>query len=264
MFKKYFSIAMLVGAFALPGCTRVETGHVGVRTAFNGQVEMTELGVGFHQTVVGHITQLVANEITLEIKDLHPQTKDRTNLSDLDLTFTYSVEPGSIAELITKYKGRDLSTEHGIYPAGAYVVNVVQTATADVIGKYPALEANENREKIRSEIRVRVDELLTEEKLKGKVIVHQVFVKNLTIDPSLQASALRAINAQNDLKAKTTEVETAKKEAERMAALSQQGDGRYVGLLNAQANMVLAQAAANGKVNTIVVPFDFKGIVNVK
>lgn len=262
--KKLLTSILLLAAVALGGCTRIETGHVGVRTDFNGKVEMTELGVGLHQTLVGHITELVANEITLEIKDLHPQTKDRTNLSDLDLTFTYSVEAGSIPELITKYKGRDLITDHGIYPVGAYVMNVVQTATSDVIGRYLALEANENREKIRSEIRARVDEILTEEKLKGKVVVHQVFVKNMTIDPSLQASALRAINAQNDLKAKTTEVETAKKEAERMAALSQQGDGRYVGLLNAQANMVLAQAAAAGKVNTIVVPFDFKGIINVK
>jgi hypothetical protein len=34
--------------------------------------------------------------------------------------------------------------------------------------------------------------------------------------------------------------------------------------MQAQAAMKIAEGIANGKVNTIVVPMDFKGIVNVK
>jgi hypothetical protein len=34
--------------------------------------------------------------------------------------------------------------------------------------------------------------------------------------------------------------------------------------MNAMANMKIAEGVANGKVATIVVPYDFKGIVNAK
>ena len=37
----------------------------------------------------------------------------------------------------------------------------------------------------------------------------------------------------------------------------------YIAILNAQANMKIAEGIANGRVNTIVVPSDFKGIVSV-
>jgi hypothetical protein len=34
--------------------------------------------------------------------------------------------------------------------------------------------------------------------------------------------------------------------------------------MNAMANLKIAEGVAAGKVNTIVVPYDFKGIVNAK
>ena len=37
-----------------------------------------------------------------------------------------------------------------------------------------------------------------------------------------------------------------------------------IGYLNAMANLKIAEGVANGKVQTIVVPYDFKGIVNAK
>lgn len=245
---------ILILALVLSGCTRIETGHVGVRTAWNGQVELNELDVGWHQTMVGHITNYVANEITLEVLDLHPQTKDRSVLSDLDLTFTYTIAKGSIADLVTRYKGRDLSTDHGIYPVGRYVGNVVQTAAADVVAKYDALEANEKRETIRTQIAARTKILLNEEKLGDIISIHQVFIKSLQIDPAIQASARAVITAQNDLSTKTKEVETAKKEADKMEALAKTGDAKYVALVNAQANMKIAEAVAAGKVQTIIIP----------
>jgi hypothetical protein len=94
--------------------------------------------------------------------------------------------------------------------------------------------------------------------------VHQVFIKTLNIDPKLLDSARAVITAQNEYTQKVTEVRTAQKEAERMDALSRQGGPAFVNLLNAQANMKMAEAVAAGKVHTIVVPYDFKGIVNVK
>lgn len=261
-FKAIVIAALIISASA---CTRIDTGHVGVRTSFNGEVSPQELGVGFHQTLVGSVKEFVANEMTLEINDLKPQTKDRSSLSDLDLTFTYSIDPAAISDLVVKYKGRDLETkDHGVYPVGRYVLNVVQTAATDVVSRYDALSANENREKIKTDIKARVDQILDEEKLKGKVMVHQIFIKNLDIAPELKASATAVIAAQNTLRAKEIEVQTAKRESERMSELTKQNSNGYIDLLNAQANYQIAAAVREGKVHTIVVPHDFKGILNAK
>lgn len=245
------------------GCTRVETGHVGVRVAFNGQIEPAELGVGFHQTFIGNVRTYVANEITLQLNDLHPQTKDRTTLSDLDLAFTYSIAPNAIADLVVRYKGRDMEAAHGdIYPLGLYVTNVVQTATTDVFARYDALTANENREKIVEEVKVRVSQLLEQEKLSSQVRLHQIFIKNLDIAQELKSSVLQVIKAQNELTAKSFEVSTARKEAERLVLLStNKGNIDY---MNAKSLSDIAEGVKNGKVQTMVIPYNFNGILSLK
>jgi regulator of protease activity HflC (stomatin/prohibitin superfamily) len=205
----------------------------------------------------------VANEMTLELNNLHPQTKDRSNLSDLDLAFTYSVNPASIADLVVKYKGRDLRTEHGdLYPLGQYVLNVVTTASADVFAKYDALEANVNREKIRSEIVAQVGMILKEDGLEKLIRLHQVFIKNLEIDKQLQASALRVITSQNDLRAKEFEVQTARKEAERLTLLA--SNPKNINYMNAKSLSDVAEGVKAGKVATIVIPYDFRGLLQVR
>lgn len=249
---------------ALAACTRVETGHVGVRVAFNGQIEQQELGVGFHQTLVGSVRTYVANEITLQLENLHPQTKDRTTLADLDLTFTYSIAPNSIADLVVRYKGRDLHPDRSddIYPLGLYVTNVVQTAVTDVFARYDALVANENREKIREEVRTRVGQILAEEKLSDQVKVHQVFIKNMEVAAELKASVLQVIKAQNELRAKEYEVMTAKKEAERLSLLS--ANRTNIDYMNAKSLSDIAEGIKTGKASTVVIPYDFRGMLNIR
>lgn len=245
------------------GCTRIETGHVGIRTTFNGNIEKQELGVGYHQTMVGTVHSYVANEMTMQLNDLHPQTKDKSILKDLDLQYTYYVNPSMISELITKYKGRDWTPDKSsdTYPLGLYVSNVVTTAAGDVIGKYDALTANDNRETIRIEIKDRAAAIFKEEGIEKAVEIKQVFVKNLQIADSLQASALAVINAQNDYKTKEFEVKTAGKEAERLTLLA--NNAKNIDYMNAKSVSDIAEAVKLGKVQAIVIPFDFKGMLNV-
>ena len=261
--NKLLLALMAVGIVTLSGCTRVETGHVGIRTTFNGSIEPDELGVGFHQTLIGTVHTYVANEITWKIDNLTPQTKDRSQLEDLDLAYTYSVNPHSIADLVVKYKGRDAEADNGDrYPLALYVENVVKTATTDVISKYDALEANEKREEIRNAIRIQAEAMFKEDGLHEAVQIHQVFVKNLQLSKAIMSSANAVIISQNELKTKEFEVQTAKKEAERLVALSQ--NHANIDYMNAKSLSDIAEGVKSGKVNTIVVPFDFKGIVNVK
>ena len=261
--KMKYALVGIAALAVMSGCTQIQTGHVGVRTTFNGTIEPKELDVGYHQVLVGSVKSYVANEMTMQLNDLHPQTKDRSTLKDLDLQYTYSVDPGAISDLAVKYKGRDWTppNEHDIYPLGLYVNNVVMTAAGDVISQYDALQANENREEIRAAIRVQVQKIFKEEGIEGKVKLHQVFIKNLLIADSLQASALAVINAQNDFKTKEFEVKTAGKEAERLTLLA--NNAKNIDYMNAKSLSDIAQAVLLGKVSTIVVPYDFKGMINV-
>lgn len=261
--SKLLLALVAVGIVTMQGCTRVETGHVGIRTTFNGSIEPEELGVGFHQTLIGSVHTYVANEITWKIDNLTPQTKDRSQLEDLDLAYTYSVNPHAIADLVVKYKGRDAEADNGDrYPLALYVENVVKTATTDVVSKYDALEANEKREEIRIKIRVQAEAMFKEDGLNESVQIHQVFVKNMQLSKAIMASANQVIISQNDLKTKEFEVQTAKKEAERLVALS--ANHSNIDYMNAKSLSDIAEGVKNGKVNAIVVPYDFKGIVNVK
>jgi hypothetical protein len=261
--NKLLLALVAIGVVTMTGCSRVETGHVGIRTTFNGTVEPEELGVGFHQTLIGSVTTYVANEITWKIDNLTPQTKDRSNLEDLDLAYTYSVNPSMIGDLVVKYKGRDAIDNNGDrYPLALYVENVVKTATTDVVSKYDALEANEKREEIRTKIRDQAEAMFKEDGLNEAVNIHQVFVKNMLLSKSIMASANAVIISQNELKTKEFEVQTAKKEAERLVALS--NNKANIDYMNAKSLSDIAEGVKSGKVNTIVVPFDFKGIVNVK
>ena len=64
------------------------------------------------------------------------------------------------------------------------------------------------------------------------------------------------------MRVKETEVEIAKKESERMAALAV-NSAQSIAYMQAQAQLKIAEGIAAGKVNTIVVPMDFRGMVNI-
>lgn len=261
--KKIVALLMSVGIISMVGCTRVETGHVGIRTTFSGEIEPQELGVGFHQTLIGSVNTYVANEITWKIDNLTPQTKDRSQLEDLDLAYTYSVTPSMIGDLVVKYKGRDGIDDRGDrYPLALYVENVVKTATTDIISKYDALEANEKREEIRNKIRTQAESMFKEDGLAEAVNIHQVFVKNLQLSQAIMKSANAVIISQNELKSKAFEVDTARKEAERLTLLA--NNKSSIDYMNAKSLSDIAEGVKLGKVQAVIVPYDFKGIVNVK
>ena len=100
------------------------------------------------------------------------------------------------------------------------------------------------------------------EKLDGQIDVSQVLVRQITPAKNIVDSANLLVQAQNENKRKEVEVSTAKLEAQRIAALNANaGATKY---MEATAIVTIAEAVKEGKVNTIVVPYDFKGIVNVK
>lgn len=265
--NSFVKLSLIAGAVVLAtGCTRIGTGEVGVRVDAFKQVQGAELMPGSTpQTLIGSVMTFPTKDINVSLDNKTPMTSDNTPLDDFDITIVYSINPTSVAELYsTKSK-----SFHGYEKDGDmvlmynYMVTLVNNASYKVVRQYKSLEVADNRAKIEKEIQEAVEAQLKTEKLDAALSLTVVQVRNILPNKQILQSATEFVKAQNELKIKQTEVDIAKKESERMAALSS-NSGQSIAYMQAQAQMKIAEGIASGKVNTIVVPMDFKGMVNVK
>ena len=262
---KNLSVKLLSLSLALTffGCTRIETGEVGIRIGFDKQVSPGELLPGsFNQTVIGSVITFPVKDVSVKVEDLTPLAKDNSTMKDFDAMVIYNVNPQAVSELyVSKNKSFHSAHEGDVYLMYNYVFQAARNAIYKSARKYDALDMNDNRQAIESEVKELMIKSLADEKLDGSVIISQVLVRSILPADSVVESANQLVRAKNEFKQKEVEVQTAKKEAERIAVLnSNKGAIEYMG---AMANMKIAEAIANGKVNTIVVPMDFKGILSV-
>jgi regulator of protease activity HflC (stomatin/prohibitin superfamily) len=265
LMNKFVTVTALAGVIALTSaCTRIETGEVGVRVGFDKQVKEGELVPGsFNQTIVGEVLTFPVKDVQVDVKDMTPLASDNSTIADFDASVVYSVNPTSVAEIYTtKNRGFHAVTEDGdtllMYN---YIFQLTRNAAYKVARKYESLKMADNRADIENAIREEIVQNLNEEKLGASITISQVLVRQITPAKSIVDSANALVRAQNEQKQKEVEVKTAKLEAERIAALNaNSGATKY---MEATALVTLAEAVKDGKVNTIVVPYDFKGIVNV-
>jgi regulator of protease activity HflC (stomatin/prohibitin superfamily) len=262
--KKFLIGLTLVASTLLSGClTRIETGEVGVRVDASKQIQGTELQPGsWNQTLVGHVLTFPIKDLTIKINDKNPMTADNSPLKDFDLTVVYSINPNSVAELYsTKSKSFHARDDGDTLLMYDYMTNLVTNVSYKVVRNYKSLEVADNRQKMETEILSEVNEQLAKEKLNTALTLTVVQVRSVVPNDQILASATEFVRSQNELKIKENEVKLAKLESERMAALAS-NSGQSIAYMNAQAMAAIAEGVKNGKVQTIVVPYDFKGIVN--
>lgn len=255
-------MAAAVTAF-MSGCARVETGEVGLRVKFNKTVEPEELQPGsFNQVLVGDVLHFQVRSIAVVLDNKQPQTADNSMLKDFDLTAIYDVNPAAVSDLWTKQSRAFHAEDKGeYYLMYNYMTTIINSAAFKAVRKYKALEVADNREAIEAEIKRSVEQALKEEHLENAITISQVKVRNTQPSDDIVASANAVVRATNELKAKTVEVQTAQQEAERLKMLA--GNPNSIAYMNAKALQDIAEGIKNGKVQSIVVPYDFKGIVNV-
>lgn len=266
MLKKLVLATAIAAAIASTGCTRIETGEVGLRINASKQIEGTELREGtWNQTLVGSVLTIPVRDIALQVKHATPMTSENTRLKELDFTIIYNLNPDAVSEFWSqKSKSFHRQDDTGDWLLMYnYMETTANNAAQKVIRKYEALKVTDNREKIEKEIAEVVQEELSLDKLHGKIIITSVKVQTLLPNDAIVESATALVKAQNQLAVAATNVAIAQKESERMAALAQNA-GQSIAYMNAQALGKIADGVANGKVQTIVIPYDFKGIVNVK
>ena len=264
--NRVIKLSVIAAAVALTSaCTRIETGEVGLRVGFDRQVSNQELLPGsFNQTLIGDVLTFPVKDVNVQINDMTPLAKDNSTMKDVDATVIYNLNQSQVAELYnTKSKAFHVEHKGDTYLMYNYVMQIARNATYKAAREYEALDMNDNRAQMEIKIKDLMTQSLRDEKLEGAIQVTQVLVRSAQPADSVVQSANELVRAKNELKQKEVEVKTAEAEARRMQALTNQSQ-QSIAYMNAQAALNVSEGIKNGKVQTVVVPFDFKGQVVVK
>ena len=245
---------------------RIATGEVGIRVNASKEIQGTELMPGsWNQTIIGSVLTFPTKDIAINVVDKNYITADSSALKDFDVTVVYAINPTSVSEIYsTKSK-----SFHSVAPDGdillmySYVETLVNNAAQKAVRQYKALDVTDKRAEMESSIVTDVNEKLKAEKLDNSITLTAVQIKSILPNESILKSASDYVAAQNNLRVKETEVEIAKKEAERMQALAFNAE-KSIAYMRAQAELNISEGVKNGKVNTVIIPSNLTMLGNTK
>lgn len=264
--KRLFTLGILAAAVLAVGCTRIETGEVGVRVDFSKQIQPGELLPGsFNQTLVGDVLTFPVKDLNVVLENMTPVAKDNSTMKDLDAVVVYSINPQQVSELYaTKNRAFHVVDKSGdVYLMYNYIVQNARNAIYKAARKYEALDMADNRTDMETFIKEEVIRNLAEEKLDGALNITQVLIRNIIPADSVVASANELVRSKNELKQKEIEVKTAEAEARRMAALANNSSSS-IAFMQAQAQLNISEAVKAGKVQTIIIPSNLTMLGSVK
>lgn len=258
--NRFVKLTLIAAAVSMTAaCTRIETGEVGLRRGFDKQVSGNELLPGsFNQTIVGEVLTFPIKDVAVKIDDLNPLAADNSTMKDYDLTVIYNINQASVSDLYnTKNKSFHAYHDGDTYLMYNYIFNAARNAVYKAARKHEALAMADNRTMMEQDIKEVLASTLKDEKLDGMITITQVLVRSVVPADSIVASANELVRAKNAYKQKEVEVQTAKKEAERIAALN--ANAGAIQYMDAQARMnyseaakIQAQGIANFKGGTLV------------
>jgi regulator of protease activity HflC (stomatin/prohibitin superfamily) len=263
--KRIFTLSILAAAILATGCTRIETGEVGVRVGFDKQVQSGELLPGsFNQVLIGDVLTFPIKDVNVVLENMTPVAKDNSTMKDLDAVVVYNINPQNVAELYsTKNKSFHADFKGDTYVMYNYIVQNARNAIYKAARKYEALDMADNRTDMENYIKEEIIRNLAEEKLDGSIMISQVMIRNVQPADSVVESANALVRSKNELKQKEVEVKTAEAESRRMAALAN-NSGSSIAFMQAQAMLNISEGIKNGKVQTIVVPSNFNALMMPK
>jgi len=260
---KRFAIWGVLGlAILATGCTRIETGEVGVRVGFDKQVKPGELLPGsFNQVLIGDVLTFPVKDVNVVLENMTPVAKDNSTMKDLDAVVVYNINSSEVAELYsTKNKSFHAQAGGDTYVMYNYIVQNARNAIYKAARKYEALDMADNRTEMENFIKEEIVRNLAEEKLDGAIMINQVMIRNVLPSDTVVESANALVRAKNELKQKEVEVKTAEAESRRMAALAN-NSGSSIAFMQAQAMLNISEGIKQGKVQTIVVPSNFNALM---
>lgn len=263
--NRFFVMTVLASAVLAAGCTRIETGEVGVRVDWSKQVQPGELLPGsFNQTLIGDVLTFPVKDLNVTLDNMTPVAKDNSTMKDFDAVVVYSINPAQVSELYsTKNKAFHATDKSGdVYLMYNYIVQNARNAVYKAARKYEALDMADNRADMETFVKEEIVRNLAEEKLDGALNITQVLIRNVVPADSVVASANELVRSKNELKQKEIEVKTAEAESRRMAALANNSQSS-IAFMQAQAQLNISEAVKAGKVQTIIIPSNLTMLGNI-
>ena len=260
--KRILTLSILAAAVLAAGCTRIETGEVGVRVGFDKQVKSGELLPGsFNQTLIGDVLTFPIKDVNVSLENMTPVAKDNSTMKDFDAVVVYNINPQQVSELYaTKNKSFHAEFKGDTYVMYNYIVQNARNAIYKAARKYEALDMADNRGEMEKFIQEEIVRNLADEKLDGSIMISQVLIRNVVPADAVVESANALVRSKNELKQKEVEVKTAEAESRRMAALAN-NSGASIAFMQAQAMLNISEGIKNGQVQTIVVPSNFNALM---
>ena len=260
--NRFLTLSILAAAILATGCTRIETGEVGVRVGFDKQVKSGELEPGsFNQVLIGDVLTFPYKDVNVVLDNMTPVAKDNSTMKEVDAVIVYNLNKNQAAELYsTKNRSFHAEAKGDTYLMYNYIVQNARNALYKAARKYEALDMADNRDNMETYIKEEITRNLAEEKLDGSITITQVMIRNVVPADSVVASANELVKSKNELKQKEIEVKTAEAESRRMAALAN-NSGSSIAFMQAQAMLNISEGIKNGKVQTIVVPSNFNALM---
>jgi hypothetical protein len=252
--KRILTLSILAAAVLATGCTRIETGEVGLRVGFDKQVNTGELLPGsFNQTMIGTVITFPVKEISVKVENMTPLAKDNSTMKDFDALITYNINQAQVAEIYNSKNRSFHAVDDGdVYLMYNYIFNAARNAIYKSARKYEALDMADSRQAMETEIKEQIVRILAEEKLDGTILIGQVLIRNIVPADSVVASANELVKAKNEFKTEEVKVATARKRNESM-----QANPMAIPLLMAEAQAEamrkLPDAIANFKGQTLVI-----------
>jgi regulator of protease activity HflC (stomatin/prohibitin superfamily) len=260
--KRILTLSVLAAAVLATGCTRIETGEVGVRVGFDKQVQSGELLPGsFNQVIIGDVLTFPVKDVNVTLENMTPVAKDNSTMKDFDAVVVYNINPQQVSELYaTKNRAFHAEFKGDTYVMYNYIVQNARNAIYKAARKYEALDMADNRGEMEKFIQEEIVRNLADEKLDGSIMISQVLIRNVVPADSVVESANALVRSKNELKQKEVEVKTAEAESRRMAALAN-NSGASIAFMQAQAMLNISEGIKNGQVQTIVVPSNFNALM---
>lgn len=260
--KRFLTFGILTAAVLVTGCTRIETGEVGVRVNAYKEVQPGELLPGsLNQTIIGDVLTFPIKDVNVVLENMTPVAKDNSTMKDFDAVVVYNINPQNVAELYsTKNKSFHADFRSDTYVMYNYVVQNARNAIYKAARKYEALDMADNRTEMENMIKDEITRNLAEEKLDGSITINQVMVRSVIPADSVVESANALVRAKNELKQKEVEVKTAEAESRRMAALAN-NSASSIAFMQAQAMLNISEGIKNGRVQTVVVPSNMTSLM---
>jgi hypothetical protein len=252
--KRIFTLSVLAAAILATGCTRIETGEVGVRVGFDKQVQSGELLPGsFNQSIIGEVLTFPIKDVNVVLENMTPVARDNSTMKDFDAVVVYNINPQQVAELYsTKNRSFHAEFKGDTYVMYNYIVQNARNAIYKASRNYEALDMADARSDMETFIKEEIVRNLAEEKLDGSISISQVLIRNIVPADSVVASANELVKAKNEFKTEEVKVATARKRNESM-----QANPMAIPLLMAEAQAdamrKLPDAIANFKGQTLVI-----------